>query len=314
MARELLARLLATLEAQTCPAAELLVVDNGSTDGAPEMARARGARVIAMGSNAGFAAAVNRGYREAGPSAGRDSQLRRRTGSRLPGEAGGGQRAFRHRQDPQSGRPARWDLRPDLPRRHDVALRRRAAGCRRHSTRPRNIASPPWTAVLYRAEVFRQVGLLEESFESYLEDADFGLRCAAQGITGRYVPEARAVHRGERRAGAMASGNGAPYCAQSALSGGAAIILRATCVAGPGGTVPLGRRGDSSWTRTGVGARQVAGPSRHFSAAACRKLAKRIRSCSSKLLRSNEQIIQRLTVRIHIGSCISCSPVGQSDT
>ncbi|MEO8370268.1 MAG: glycosyltransferase, partial [Candidatus Solibacter sp.] len=63
--RELLARLVTTLEAQTLPVAELLIVDNGSSDGAPEMARARGARVIAMGRNAGFAAAVNRGIREA---------------------------------------------------------------------------------------------------------------------------------------------------------------------------------------------------------------------------------------------------------
>ena len=62
--RELLERLLASLEAQTEAAAELLVVDNGSTDGAPELARTRGARVIPMGRNAGFAAAVNRGIRE----------------------------------------------------------------------------------------------------------------------------------------------------------------------------------------------------------------------------------------------------------
>src|SRR5437764_14947887 len=62
--RELLERLLASLAAQTEPAAELLVVDNGSSDGAPELARQRGARVIAMGRNAGFAAAVNRGIRE----------------------------------------------------------------------------------------------------------------------------------------------------------------------------------------------------------------------------------------------------------
>jgi len=62
--RELLERLLASVEAQTEAAAELLVVDNGSTDGAPELARERGARVIPMGRNAGFAAAVNRGIRE----------------------------------------------------------------------------------------------------------------------------------------------------------------------------------------------------------------------------------------------------------
>ena len=63
--RHLLPRLLASLDAQTRPTAELLVVDNGSTDGAPEVARESGARVIAMGRNAGFAAAVNRGILEA---------------------------------------------------------------------------------------------------------------------------------------------------------------------------------------------------------------------------------------------------------
>ena len=55
--------------------------------------------------------------------------------------------------------------------------------------------------MLYRAEVFRRVGLLEESFESYLEDVDFGLRCALQHITGRYVPDARAVHVGSAALG-----------------------------------------------------------------------------------------------------------------
>jgi GT2 family glycosyltransferase len=55
--------------------------------------------------------------------------------------------------------------------------------------------------VLFRAEVFARTGLLEEAFESYLEDADFGLRCAALGIRGRYVPEARAVHIGSASLG-----------------------------------------------------------------------------------------------------------------
>src|SRR5690242_3267923 len=62
--RDLLERLMRSLDAQTLRADELLVVDNGSDDGAPELARQAGARVIAMGRNAGFAAAVNRGIRE----------------------------------------------------------------------------------------------------------------------------------------------------------------------------------------------------------------------------------------------------------
>ena len=63
--KRLLDRLLASLERQTRPITELIVVDNGSTDGAADLARERGARVISMGQNAGFAAAVNRGIREA---------------------------------------------------------------------------------------------------------------------------------------------------------------------------------------------------------------------------------------------------------
>src|SRR5262245_3652479 len=64
--RALLERLLDTLDAQTMRVDELIVVDNGSTDGAPDLAAKRGARVIPMGRNAGFAAAVNRGIRESG--------------------------------------------------------------------------------------------------------------------------------------------------------------------------------------------------------------------------------------------------------
>jgi glycosyltransferase involved in cell wall biosynthesis len=51
--REHLARLLDSLDAQTMRVEETLVIDNGSSDGAPQLARERGARVIAMGRNTG---------------------------------------------------------------------------------------------------------------------------------------------------------------------------------------------------------------------------------------------------------------------
>jgi GT2 family glycosyltransferase len=45
------------------------------------------------------------------------------------------------------------------------------------------------------------VGLLDELFESYLEDVDFGLRCALSGRTGVYVPGAISRHIGSATAG-----------------------------------------------------------------------------------------------------------------
>ena len=59
--RELLETLLRNLEAQTRPFDEIIVADNGSTDDSAEVAERFGARVLRLGSNLGFAAAVNRG-------------------------------------------------------------------------------------------------------------------------------------------------------------------------------------------------------------------------------------------------------------
>jgi GT2 family glycosyltransferase len=198
--RDLLARLLDSLAAQTLAPAELLVVDNGSTDGAGEMARSSGARVIAMGRNAGFAAAVNRGIREAGGSQlailNSDVELapdylERLAATNAPFATG-----------KLIGPSGRIDGTFDLTTRAATTWR---AGAGMTDGPPfdaaREITSAPWTAVLYRMDVFRMVGLLEERFESYLEDVDFGLRCAAHHVRGWYVPEARAIHLGSASLG-----------------------------------------------------------------------------------------------------------------
>jgi GT2 family glycosyltransferase len=211
--RDLLERLLRSVESQTLPAAEIVVVDNGSSDGAPEFARERGARVISMGRNAGFAAAMNRGIREsrtewvaalnsdvelepgyfaALTAAADDEDAWFATGRLLSGRAGGG----------GSARPATMDGAFDLICRGGAAWR--AGSGRRFGPpfdRRRPIHSAPWTAALFRTALFDRIGALEESFESYLGDVDFGMRCAREGIAGVYEPAATAWHVGSATGG-----------------------------------------------------------------------------------------------------------------
>ena len=57
----------------------------------------------------------------------------------------------------------------------------------------RSIQFAPFTAVLIRRGVYKAVGGLDETFESYLEDVEFGLRCASRRYTGMYEPGAIAT-------------------------------------------------------------------------------------------------------------------------
>ena len=202
--RDLLAKLMDSLDAQTLRPDEVIIVDNGSTDGAPDLARDRGARVIAMGRNAGFAAAVNRGIREARTELiavlNSDVELERDYLKTLAATEAwfstGKILAARER-------PKRFiDATFDAVCRGGTA--RRIGNGRPDGpafSEPRSISSPPWTAVLFKAELFQRVGLLEECFESYLEDVDFGLRCAAAGLRGAYLPDAVAWHVGSASLG-----------------------------------------------------------------------------------------------------------------
>ena len=52
-----------------------------------------------------------------------------------------------------------------------------------------------------RASCFDESGRWTRRFESYLEDVDFGLRCALAGREGVYVPAAVAYHRGSATLG-----------------------------------------------------------------------------------------------------------------
>jgi GT2 family glycosyltransferase len=66
---------------------------------------------------------------------------------------------------------------------------------------PRRIRFAPMTAALFRANLFQRIGGLDETFGSYMEDVDFGLRCALAQCSGSYVPWAVAYHQGSATLG-----------------------------------------------------------------------------------------------------------------
>src|SRR5260370_34314889 len=59
----------------------------------------------------------------------------------------------------------------------------------------------PMTAAVFRRGLFQEVRSLDERFESYMEDVDFGLRCTLAGREGTYVPAAVARHVGSATLG-----------------------------------------------------------------------------------------------------------------
>jgi GT2 family glycosyltransferase len=205
--RDLLAGLLENLKQQTRLFDAILVVDNGSTDGSAELAEQAGARVIRMGQNRGFAAAVNRGIAAADSDwiaiLNNDVTLEREWLQRLLAGAEQEEVWFATGKilRPDAG-TVTVDATFDEISRGACALR---CGAGRPDgpiwNEPRTIRIAPMTAAIFRRRLFEEVGPLDESFESYLEDVDFGLRCACAGRAGAYVPAAGAWHIGSATSG-----------------------------------------------------------------------------------------------------------------
>jgi GT2 family glycosyltransferase len=205
--RGLLANLLDSLGRQTRLFDEVIVVDNGSTDGSAEMAEQAGARVLRLGSNLGFAAAVNRGVGDTHADwiaiLNNDVTLEATwLETMLATTDGHGDVWFAAGKILRADNPTIVDATFDEVSRAACAWR---CGSGRADApvwnQPRTIHMAPMTAALFRTSLFQEVGLLDESFESYLEDVDFGLRCAFTGRKGRYVPEAVSRHIGSATAG-----------------------------------------------------------------------------------------------------------------
>jgi GT2 family glycosyltransferase len=205
--RSLLERLLGEIPAQGPWAGQVIVVDNGSTDGSQESAARGGANVLRLPVNLGFAAAVNQGLAEVKTEwvaiLNNDVTLRAGWLETLYNAAVREDAWFATGKVLSAKDPGLVDGSFDLLSRGACALRAgHAEPDAPRWNRSRRIQFPPFTAVLVRRELFERVGPLEERFGSYLEDVEFGLRCALSGFDGIYEPLAVALHEGSATLGA----------------------------------------------------------------------------------------------------------------
>jgi GT2 family glycosyltransferase len=200
---ELLSRLLDTIEHQTIPFAEIVVVDNLSTDGAAELARSRGCRVIAMTENAGFARAVNEGWKSAKSELiailNSDVELDPRWLEHLQNTIG--DHAFATGLILDAASRSAIDGTYDLVGQSACAWRAGHGEPAPSDPTAHAIAIAPATACIFRRDILERIGGFDERYGSYLEDVDLGLRCVRDGYAGIYEPRARASHHGSATLG-----------------------------------------------------------------------------------------------------------------
>lgn len=204
--RELLRACLDSLLSQEQNEFEIILVDNGSTDGSAQMAESRLAaadvplHVIRNTENRGFCAANNQGIAAA---RGQLVALLNNDAEAEPGWLAALARAFCQRAD--IGMAASKILVYEDPRRIDKVghliypdgqNRGRGTGATDHGQFDcqEEILWPDGCAAMYRKSMLDQIGGFDEDFFAYGDDAELGLRARIAGWRCLYVPDAVVRH------------------------------------------------------------------------------------------------------------------------
>jgi GT2 family glycosyltransferase len=203
------------LDAAIVTGAEIVVVDNASTDATLEAVRRRNVRLIANRENLGFAAAANQGFAELhseyvlllNPDAVMCGNLEALCqASDLPKSAGAGGRLVGPDGRPQTGFEIRALPTPAALILEALVLNRvwptnpinRRYRCLDRDYSARSEAEQPAGAFLMiRSAVWRELGGLDERFfPVWFEDVDLCCRIRERGYTLYHEPQAVAIHTG----------------------------------------------------------------------------------------------------------------------
>lgn len=215
--KDYLRECLRSLERQSFRDFEVIVVDNGSTDGSAEMVErefgggaALRVRVLRNPDNRGFCAANNQGI-----EASRSPYVALLNNDAEADPAWLGEMVKAMEERPEAGMIACKLLMWDDPRRIDKAghliypdgqNRGRGSGelDRGQYDQVEEIAWPDGAACLYRRAALEECGGFDEDFFMFGDDAELGLRLRIAGWKCYYVPTATARHR---RGGSAAVGS-----------------------------------------------------------------------------------------------------------
>jgi GT2 family glycosyltransferase len=224
--RELLAACLESLSRTSLHAARIIVVDNASTDGSAEMVRNRFplVQLIVSEKNLGFAGGNNLGMgiwgSDSSPSTLHsprymlllnpdtvvhgdvlETMVRFMDATPQAGLCGArlvyGDGSFQHSA---FGFPGLWQIVLDAPGVHPRLLDSRLNGRYNRSLytsgKPFEVDHPLGAAMMVRAEVIHQVGLMDKGFHMYCEEIDWCWRIKKAGWKIYCVPQAEIVHYG----------------------------------------------------------------------------------------------------------------------
>jgi GT2 family glycosyltransferase len=201
--RELLPKVLASLDQQTLQPAEVIVVDNGSSDGTVALLAERpGMRLLVNRANRGFAAANNQGIAES------SGELVLLLNTDVELAADYIERCVAHFQRPEIGSVTGKLLRAEPPATIDStghavfglgwAENRGELLPDAGFDQPGEVFGVCAAAGVYRRTALEEARLdgeyLDESYFSYIEDVDLDWRLRWAGWTAWYEPAAVAVH------------------------------------------------------------------------------------------------------------------------